>query len=223
MNRFFLIFIVLITYKVGLCQHKIDTFYVNEPTYTDSWTSIRQQLDDSTFLVKNIIEKKDIIHQIYFEFKDSVWFPIYQINTQNGKTTLTQELDRQGKGVIRRYGENGNLLDISYINSYKSIGKYFRFYPNETLKEKGVLEEGAQIGEKLTFDEKGDTLSIENYVIVKEDELNFNEYTTDEVMLFEWGGSSKKALISLKNGVFKTFINGKLESEIEYRMGKRIK
>lgn len=197
------------------------TFFVKRIYKTkDEITYTKHQINDSIFYKQNIVEGKQYVKLIQFGLTDSVWIETSTVTIQNGITISTREWSKEGTGVTREYSENGNVLCISEVVNFKNNGKYFKFYPNGLLKEKGKFKDFLKTGEWISFSENGDTLIVENYVVKEVSLISFSEYTTDEFNSFQWGGTLENGLVSLPHGMFKTFLNGKLESIIEYEEGK---
>ncbi len=240
MKNNILIFFAILSSCTTYSQFKPDT------SFNDNEIYIKQQLDDSTFFVKriyktkgettytkhqindsifyrqNIVEGKRYVKLIQFGLIDSVWVETGTVMLKDGKTISTRELNKQGTGIYRQYSEDGNVLSISELEKFKNNGKYFGFYPNGLLKEKGNFKDYLKTGEWISFAENGDTLKIENYEVKEVILLQLNQYTTDEINSFQWGGTLENELVSLRHGIFKTYINGKLESETVFVEGKMI-
>lgn len=212
--------VLILSITSAYSQFKSDTIYVNEPNYTDIYVYVTQQLDDSTMIAKKIVEDKKIMQLTYFNLVDSVWVGTSTITFQNGKTISTTEWSKEGTGFTRQYSDDGNIISISELVGFKNNGKYFGFYPNGLLKEKGNFKDFLKTGEWVSFAENGDTLAVKNYMVKDVSLISFSEYTTDEFNSFQWGGTLENELVSLPHGIFKTFFNGKLESIIEYKEGK---
>jgi antitoxin component YwqK of YwqJK toxin-antitoxin module len=186
----------------------------------DETTYTKHQINDSTFYKQNFIEGKQYVKLIHFELIDSLWIETSAVTTINGSLISIREIDKWGKGYVRQFSENGNVLSISEVEGFKNNGRYFGFYPSGLLKEKGEFKDHLKTGEWIYFLENGDTLAVENYVVKKTTHLKLEKYTTDELNSFQWGGTSENELVSLQHGVFKTFLNGKLEKVVVFEEGK---
>lgn len=216
----------------------------SDTTVLENGTLIKQQLDDSTIFVKhsyktndeisytkvliddsltfiqNITEGKQYVKLILLKLINGLWVESSAITTMNGLLISIRELDEKGTGYARQFSDNGNILSASEIENFNNNGQYFGFYSNGSLKEKGKYKDNLKIGEWISFDINGDTLSVENYTIKELCYLKIEIYTSDELNFFQWGGTSENELVSLRHGVFKTYIRGKLESKIVFVEGK---
>lgn len=194
----------------------IKRFYKTE----DEVTYIKDQIKDSIFYKKNVIVGKEYVELIQFELIDSLWVETSKVIMVNGLLFSIREIDKWGVGYVRQFSESVNVLSISEVEHFKNNGSYFSFYPSGVMKEKGKFKDHLKTGEWIYFAENGDTLALENFLVLEVALLQLEKYTTDEFKSFQWGGTLENELVSIKNGVFKTFLNGKIEKIFVYKEGK---
>jgi antitoxin component YwqK of YwqJK toxin-antitoxin module len=218
-----LIHFMLFFFSISFSQFKPDTVVSKKTNISDDYVVVKQLLDDSTLFAKKIIKNQGIIQLTFFNRSDSIWVEKSSATFKNGKLISSRELDFQGNGVYRQYTEDGDMKSISEIKKLTNCGKYFEFYPNGLLKVKGSYHDYLKEGEWITFSDTGDTLRIENYIVIDTKNLQLEIYSNDEINEMQWGGTNENELVSIRHGVFKIFREGKLENITKYERGKKIR
>lgn len=94
---------------------------------------------------------------------------------ESGNMKSSTQLNDNGipSGEYKEYFESGELmLKTIYENGRLSDSMYF-FYKNQTLKEKGMLNNGLRIGWWKSYDSLGNLINLNEYILINNDKDSY--------------------------------------------------